>query len=117
MLEIFALPYFAISGAIGWAIFEPFFRDVKYESLSPAKITTTDLLATFLPVSVIFSCARWMIPVSFLSASVQAMVVAIAWLFAVIALTAGLFLVPKTFQVTFIRRMAVVGIIAPLELS
>jgi hypothetical protein len=44
------------------------------------------------------------------------MVVASALLFAVIALTAGLFLVPKTFQVTFFKRMAVVGIIAPFGL-
>jgi hypothetical protein len=116
MLEIFALPYFAISGAIGWTIFEPFLRNDRYESLSPAKITTTDLLATFFPVSVIFACASWMIPVNTLSFSVQAVVVAIALLFAVIGLTAGLFLMPKTFQVAFLKRMAVVGIIAPFGL-
>jgi hypothetical protein len=52
-------------------------------------------------------------PVGILSLTVQAIMVAVALLFAVIALTAGLMLVPKTFQVTFFKRMTVVGIIAP----
>ena len=113
MLEIFALPYVAISGVIGWVIFEPFFRTDESKSLSPADTTTTDLLAIALPVSVLFLVARWILSESVLSLSVQAIVVAIALLFAGIALRAGLILVPKTFQVTFVKRMAVVGIIAP----
>lgn len=113
MMEVFVLPYFVVSGVIGWVIFGPFFRTDESESLSPANITISDLLAISLPVSLLFSCARWVMPVSILSLSVQAIVVAIALLFAVLALTAGLFLVPKTFQVTFFKRMTVVGIIAP----
>ena len=113
MLEIFALPYFAVSGVIGWVIFEPFFRNDRSESLSAANITTSDLLAISFPVSVLFSCATWMMPVSIRSLTVQAIVVGIALLFAVSALTAGIYLVPKTFQVTFLKRITVVGIIAP----
>ena len=113
MLEIFALPYFAVSGVIGWVIFQPFFHADDSESLSLANVTITDLLAISLPVSVLFASAKWMMPESILSLTVQAIVVAVALLFAVIALTAGLFLVPKRFQVTFVKRMAVVGIIAP----
>ena len=116
MFEIFALPYFAISGVIGWAIFEPFFRTNDSDSLSPADITISDLLAATLPVSVLFSCARWMMPASVPSLFEQVIVVASALLFAVIALTAGLYLIPKKFQVTFFKRMAVVGIIAPFGL-
>ena len=48
-----------------------------------------------------------------MSRAVQATVAAGALLFAVPWLTAGLFLVPKTFQGTFLKRMAVMGVIAP----
>lgn len=113
MLEIFALPYFAISGVIGWLIFQPFFRTGESKSLASANIAITDLLALSLPVGVLFSSARWMMPVSILSTSVQAIMLVVASLFAVTALTAGLFLMPKTFQVTFLKRMAIVGVIAP----
>ena len=113
MLEIFALPYFLISGLIGWAIFAPFFRINESESLSCANVTISDLLAISLPVSVIFLSANRMMPVSILSLSVQASVLVIAFVFAMATLTAGLFLVPKQFQVTFLKRMTIVGIIAP----
>jgi hypothetical protein len=113
MLEIFALPYFAISAVIGWVIFQPFFRTEESESLSLTSITISDLLALSLPVGILFLSARWVMPDSILSLSVQAIVVAIALLFGAVALTVGLFLVPKKFQVTFLKRMAVVGIIAP----
>ena len=111
MLEVFALPYFAVSGVIGWAIFQPFFR--SEDSDSPASIATTDLLAIALPVSVFFLLAKLMMPVSILSLAVQAIVIVTALLFAAIALAVGLFLVAKTTQVTFPKRMLVVGVIAP----
>lgn len=55
-------------------------------------------------------------PEGFQTVSVQAMVVATSLLCAVIALTVGLILVPKRFQITFLKRMAVVGVIAPFGL-
>ena len=113
MLEIFAIPYLAISGVIGWLIFQPFLPAHQSESLLPAKITTTDLLAIALPISIIFSFARLITPLSNMSISMQATMAVIALLIAIPWLTAGLFLVPKTFQVTFFKRLAIMGIIAP----
>lgn len=113
MLEIFAIPYFGFSGVIGWAIFEPFFRIEKTDSLSAAKLAISDLLAISVPVSIFFLGAQWIMPESIRSPYVQATVVTTAMLYAVTALTLGLFLIPKTIQVTFAERMAVVGVIAP----
>ena len=113
MLEIFALPYFVVSGVIGWAVFSPFFRVNDSDSLSCSSVTTSDLLAISLPISVVFVTANWMFPIDIPSLWVQALVIAIALAFAIIALTTGLFLVPKTFQITFLKRMAIVGVIAP----
>jgi len=48
-----------------------------------------------------------------MSGSMQATVAVTALLVAVPWLAAGLFLVPKTFQVTFFKRMAIMGVIAP----
>jgi len=113
MLEIFAIPYFALTAVIIWAVFEPFFRAAHSESLSLTNITITDLLAISLPVGVLCLAAKWLIPASILTLSVQVIVSLVAFLFAAFALTAGLFLLPKHFQVTFLKRMAVVAIIAP----
>ncbi|XZE56344.1 hypothetical protein SH139x_002448 [Planctomycetaceae bacterium SH139] len=114
MLEIFALPYFAITGVVGWAVFEPFFRADDTElSFSFAKIAIADLLAVCLPVGVLLSAARWMMPVTNLSLAAQTIVLAIALLFALFALLAGLFLVRRMIEITFLKRLAVVGIIAP----
>lgn len=52
-------------------------------------------------------------PVSALSLPTQAIVVAIALLFAITALTVGLYLMPSTFPLTFLKRIVVVGVIAP----
>ena len=114
MLEIFALPYFAITGVVGWAVFEPFFRADDTElSFSFAKIAITDLLAVCLPVGVLLTAARWMVPGTILSLPVQMIVLAIALLFAAIALIAGLFLVRRMIEITFLKRLAVVGVVAP----
>ena len=113
MLEIFALPYLAISGVIGWLIFQPFLPAHESESLLPAKIAITDLLAISLPISIVFSLARWIVPLGNMSRSMQATVAATALVVAIPWLTAGLFLVPKKFQISFFKRMAVMGIIAP----
>lgn len=116
MLEIFAIPYFAISGVLGWAIFQPFFKNVRYESLSPASITTTDLLATVFPICVVLSCSRWAIPVDGLTLAVQLIVLASALVYAAFALALGLFLLPAKTQVSFSKRMVVVALIAPFGL-
>jgi hypothetical protein len=113
MLEIFAIPYLAISGVIGWLIFQPFLPAHQSESLLPAKIAITDLLAISLPISIVFSFARLIAPLGNMSGSMQATVAVTALLVAVPWLAAGLFLVPKTFQVTFFKRMAIMGVIAP----
>ncbi|MEO1527416.1 MAG: hypothetical protein AAFX06_18455 [Planctomycetota bacterium] len=113
MLEIFALPYFVISGVIGWAIFAPFLRTDDSESLTCAKVTISDLLAMSLPVCVLVLSASWFMPSSIQSTLVQAIVLAIALLFAVSGVAASLYLVPKTFRVSFVKRMTLVGLIAP----
>jgi hypothetical protein len=113
MLEIFALPYLAISGVIGWLIFQPLLPTHESESLLPAKITITDLLAISFPISVVFAFARCAIPFANMSRAMQATVAAGALLLAIPWLTAGLFLVPKTFQATFLKHMVVMGVIAP----
>ncbi len=113
MLEIFAIPYLAISGVIGWLIFQPFLPAHQSESLLPAKITITDLLAIALPISIVFSFARVITPLGDLSGSMQATVAVTALLVAIPWLAAGLFLVPKTFQVTFFKRVTIMGLIAP----
>lgn len=116
MLEIFALPYFAVSCVIGWAVYAPFFRVSDSDSLSCAKLAISDLLALSPLVGVVFLSAQWMMPERILAVSAQAIVLVVALMFAVIALTLGLFLVPKTFQVTFLKRMIIVGVIAPFGL-
>ena len=114
MLEIFAVPYFAISGVIGWVIFEPFFRRGESESFTLVNITTTDLLAVTIPISLIFLCAGWILPENIMSLPIQLVVIATAMLFAVLALILGLFLLPDNASVSFFKRMAVVGIITPI---
>ena len=80
-MEIFALPYIAVSGVIGWVIFQPLLPSDDSESLTPAKLAITDLLAISLPVGVLFAFATWTMPENILSVYVQAIVVAIVLLF------------------------------------
>lgn len=113
MLEIFAFPYFVVSGVIGWSIFAPFVHVDVTGSLSRSKVTITDLLAVSFTVSMFVATACWMMPETIRTVWVQVLVLVMALLFAALALTAGLFLVPKSFQVTFLQRMAIVGVVAP----
>lgn len=113
MLEVFALPYLAVTGGITWAIFEPFFRINDADSPSRAHVTISDLLAAPLPVSFVFLGAGWIMPAGSLAFSVQVIVLVSALALAATSLVVGLFLVPRTFQVTFLKRMAIVGVIAP----
>lgn len=116
MLEIFALPYFVVSGVIAWAVFSPFFRTTDVDSLSCASVNISDLLAISLPVSIVFLSASWMMPGSIQAFTAQASVLAIAFVFAAIVLITSLYLVPKRFQVTSLKRMTIVGIITPFGL-
>lgn len=113
MLEVFALPYLVVTGVIGWAVFEPFFRVNDTDSLSCAHVTISDLLAAPLPVSVVFLSTGWMVPAGSLTFSLQVVVLVSALALAAISLVVGLFLVPKTFPVTFLKRMTIVAVIAP----
>ena len=103
----------AISGVIGWLIFQPLLPTHESESLLPAKVTITDLLTISFPISVVFAFARCAIPFANMSRAMQATMAAGALLLAVPWLTAGLFSVPKTFQATFLKRMVVMGVMAP----
>jgi hypothetical protein len=113
MLEIFAIPYLGVTGLIGWLIFAPFFRLHQSEPLSRSRVAISDLFAMSLPVGILLSLAKWMTPVSNLSLLTQVIGIIATLAFAATTLTVGLFLIPKTFEVTFLKRIAVVGIIAP----
>lgn len=112
MLEIFALPYFVVSGVIGWAIFTPFFRANDSE-LSSVSVAISDLLALPLPVSFVLLTSRWAIPAGSRSPMVQVFVLVSALVFAAMTLAASLFLVPQKFPISFLKRVITVGIIAP----
>ncbi|MFN3193777.1 MAG: hypothetical protein ACE361_24905 [Aureliella sp.] len=113
MLEIFALPYIGVTGLIGWAIFAPFFRFHASQPLTRAKLAIGDLLALSFQVSIVLSVAGWITPVSELSLTKKLLVVLAAFLYAAASLTAGLFLLPRALAVSFLQRMAVIGVIAP----
>ena len=113
MLEIFAFPYFVVSGVIGWLIFKPFFRSAEFEPLSPAKVTIADLMAISFPSGVLFAFTAWLMPPAMRSPSIQFMVVTFAMLFAVTSLWVGVLLAPSMFQNAFAKRMILVGVISP----
>lgn len=113
MLEIFAIPYIVVTGVIGWMIFEPFFRLDESQSLSRSRVTIGDLLACPLPIGVLLVFFRWVTPEDYLTLMVRVLAMLVAMLFAGAAWLAGLYLMPKTFDVPFLKRVVVVGIIAP----
>lgn len=113
MLEIFAFPYFVVSGVIGWIIYKPFFRSVEFEPLSPTKLTVTDLLATSLPVGLVFSFSNWLVPHTRMTPYVQLAVISSGLLIALTSLAIGMFLTPRTTNPTFAKRMVLVGVVGP----
>ena len=113
MLEIFAFPYFVVSGVIGWLIYKPFFHSVEFEPLSPTKITITDLLATSFPVGIVFSFSNWLVPPSRMTPYVQLAVITSGFLILLISLAVGLFLTPRTSNPTFAKRLMLVGVVGP----
>ena len=118
MLEVFAVPYLGVSAFIGWAVFAPFFRVTDdIESTSLARIATTDLLAITLPFGVLFAIAKWAMPERMESPTFQSIVLAASGIFVGIGLLGGLWVLPKSFPVNFLKRLAVIGIISPLGLT
>ncbi|MEM7474754.1 MAG: hypothetical protein AAF483_07165 [Planctomycetota bacterium] len=113
MLEIFALPYLATTGLIGWLVFGPFFQLNETQPLSLSKVAISDLLAVSLPVGALFSFTRWLLPPESQSTWVQLIVFFSNLSFAAGSLITGLLLMPKKFQIPFLKRITVVGIIAP----
>lgn len=116
MMEIFVLPYLAISAAIGYAVFQPFLRFDEFESLSCEKPSTGDLLAIMFPISVLFAVAKSVAPDRVLSPTTQLVVVLTAFFFAAVSLAAGLFLLPKEGRTSAVKRMAIIGVVVPFGL-
>ena len=117
MLEIFALPYILATGIIGWAIYEPFFRTHEFESPPLAQVAIADLLAVSLQIAVFFTCVKWLTPIDELSLWGWGIVLLSALVFAVTSLVAGLFLVPRAAQMTFLKRMVIIVVIAPFGIT
>lgn len=113
MLEIFAFPYFVVSGVIGWLIYKPFFRSAEVEPPSPTQITITDLLATSLPVGLVFSFSSWLVPHTRMTPYVQLAVISSGLLIALTSLVLGMFLTPRASNPTFAKRMVLVGFVGP----
>ena len=117
MLEIFAVPYLGVSAVIGWVVFEPFFRDGATEGPSAARVTITDLMAVTSTLGTSFAFIGWAMPEGIRSGSVQFAVIAVASLFATATFAMGLHLVPRASASSFLRRLTVVGVIAPFGAS
>lgn len=116
MLEVFAIPYFAVSALIGWAIFAPFFKHADVDGLTRSRLLTVDLMAVFVPVGGLFAFVQWVMPTYGRQMAVQAVVIFGALALAAMSLMTGLFLVPNHRPISFAHRMIVVGIVAPAGL-
>jgi len=113
-MEIIVLPYIAVSFAIGWAVFSPFLKFDDLSRLSLDRITTSDLLAIFLPLSVLLTVARWTLPEDAVSVWVLLLIGVLILGFAFLALVAGLFLLDKMGATNSFKRMAIIGVIVPM---
>ena len=117
MLEIFAFPYFVVSGVIGWIIYKPFFRSVEFEPLSPDQAhrnRSSRHLATGWTCFLVFqlvSAARKNDPLRSIGSDF------IGSLIALTSLAIGMFLTPRTSNPTFAKRMVLVGVVGPLAFS
>ena len=114
MIEIIILPYMAISFAIGWTVFSPFFPLDDLDSLSFARLELIDLFAAFLPVGLLLSLALKLIPKAVLMPFVMIVITTAALLFAAFSLAIGLFLLKKMPKTTTLRRMMINGIVVPV---
>lgn len=113
-MEIIVLPYMAISFMIGWAIFAPFAEIDNLDRWSFARIETSDLLATFLPISFLLAAITWLLQSETVPWIFVVAIAAMIFLFTLLALIAGLFLLAKLDHPTSIKRMAIIGLIIPL---
>lgn len=114
MLEIFGIPYLGVTGVIGWLIFAPFFQNHEATLSFPTRVTISDLFTLPLTMGVFFSFAGWLIPLETQTLILQSTVMAIGLLFSVATLTLGLLLLPKGLEISTLKRITVVGLIAPL---
>ena len=113
MIEIIILPYMAVSFAIGWAVFSPFSSLEDLDSLTFEKLTTVDILASFLPLCVTLSISLAAIPKDALTALLLTLIAAAIFGFTIMGLAIGLFLLSKLQNTTSLKRIAVNGIVIP----
>jgi len=113
MIEIIILPYMAVSFAIGWAVFSPFSSLEDLDSLTFEKLTTIDILASFLPLCVMLSLALAANPKE-ASSTLLLVLLGVAILgFTIGGLAIGLFLLSKLQNVTSLKRIAINGVVIP----
>lgn len=113
-MEIIVFPYMAISFAIAWAIFSPFAQLDDLQKWSFARIETIDLLAVFLPMSLLWAAVRAMTPDEYLSLPLLVVLASAILSLTLFGFLAGLFIIAKMQPPPAIKRMALIGIILPL---
>lgn len=114
MIEIVLLPYMAISLAIGWAVFSPFSSIDDFDSISFSKIELVDLLACFLPVTILLSLTLSLLPDESQTPIVLSLVTLFIFVYVVLALGLGLFLLDKMPDATPFQRLILNGIVLPI---
>lgn len=113
MIEIIILPYMAVSFAIGWAVFSPFSSLDDLDSLTFEKLTTIDILASFLPLCVMLSISLAAIPKEAVTTLLLVLIVAAIFGFTIAGLAIGLFLLSKLENTTSLKRIAINGVVIP----
>lgn len=113
-MEIIVLPYMGISFAIAWAIFAPFAELDDLRQWSFARIEIADLLAVFLPISILMAVAIWTESPRFFSIPLLVALTVAILLIAGCGFVIGLYLVSKMNDPPAAKRMAIIGIIVPL---
>lgn len=113
-MEIIILPYMAVSFAIAWAIFAPFAALTNLRQWSFSPIQTSDLLATFVPLSLLLALGAWVDPPAELRAFVWLATIALVVAFAGGGLLGGLYLLAKMESQSVLARMVLIGLVIPL---
>ncbi|MEC8557284.1 MAG: hypothetical protein VXZ82_19965 [Planctomycetota bacterium] len=80
----------------------------------PTRATICDLLTLPLTMGVFFSFVGLLIPLKTQTLFLQSTVLVIGLLFSVSTLALGLLLLPKNIELSTLKRITVVGLIAPL---
>ena len=112
-MEIIVLPYLAISFLIAWAVFSPFAKLDDLHEWTFARIETSDLLAVFLPFSVLLGMVTWATPTVTITALGWSLIAAAIFLFTLFSFVVGLYLLVKMHQTPSLKRMALIGVIIP----